>query len=304
MNALAVQTEQLQRKFGQQLALDGLSLSIPRGRVVALLGSNGAGKTTLMRLLTGLIQPTEGRATVLDDDARHLSEAVTSRLAAMLDGQEPPRWATLRQLLALQAAASRTFDHHVAARLLEAKQLSPSHRYGSLSKGQKGWALGTLVLASGADLLLLDEPADGLDPASRRTLYDHLRDQVNDRNATALIATHIIADIERIADEVAILDHGKLRLHADLEDLREQVRLVEIPEDAPDIAGPDDTLQTLAERREDGLRILLLRSRIDVEQTVRTWWGDCVQIRPVDLETLFLMLTDQPVPTKETQPCA
>jgi ABC-2 type transport system ATP-binding protein len=230
MSNLAVRTEDLTRDFGHVRAIDHLSMKVPAGRIVAMLGPNGAGKTTLIRLLLGLLEPTDGRAWVLGTDPRDQSPVLCGRVASVSEGHEPPKGATLRTLINLQESASPKFDRSRAEWLYEEQGLPPSRCYGALSKGQRRWALASLALTSGAEVLLLDEPADGLDPAARRKLYDLLREYVTRHEATILVTTHIIGDIERVADDIAVITNGRLAMQASLEDIREHIREVEMPE--------------------------------------------------------------------------
>ena len=288
MSTLAIQTEGLSRLYGRQAALDRLDLRVQAGRIVALLGPNGAGKTTLLRLLAGLLAPTAGGARVLGDDSRRLSPANACRLGVMIEGHEPPHWARLRWLAALQASAAPRCDSGLAERLLGERHLDGRARFGRLSKGQRRWVLAALALASHSDVLLLDEPADGLDPASRRALYGHLRDQANDLQSAVLVATHIIDDIERVADEVAVLHHGRLLLHADLEDLREQVREVEVPATA---LLPAQPLEVLATGVRGDRRSVWIRGDEAVEARIADQLGGGAAVHPFNLERLFLALT-------------
>ena len=229
MNEPAVETRALSRDYGFHRALDRLTLSVPAGSILALLGPNGAGKSTLLRLLAGLLEPTEGEARVLGLDPRPADGRPGPRLACVIDGCEPPAGATARQLLRLSAEALPGLDEAGAWAFCERGGVLPRSRYGSLSAGQRRRLLTGLALFSGAPVLLLDEPAASLDPAARRELHDALRARVDDTGATALVATHQLFDIERIADEVAVLFEARLRLHAPLEDLREEVREAELP---------------------------------------------------------------------------
>lgn len=284
--------DRVSRAFGELTAVDRLSVSIPNNRVVALLGPNGAGKTTFLRLLMGLLEPSEGTVGVLGHSSRRMPGDVSARIGWVGEGHEPPGWATLQNMIALQAGASPKFDRTVAEELLAERELEPKRRYAVLSKGQKRWALGTLALASGADVLIMDEPADGLDPSARRSLYAHVRDYVNRHEATVLIATHIIADIERVADDVLIIDRGRLLLQASLEDLRDQVREIEAPQrcEIPDL-GPD--VQLLREEERNGSRRLWVRCRDDADEALRGRFEQSVTLRPVNLESLYLVLTEQ-----------
>ncbi len=289
MNDPAIRTQNLTRWFGPVKALDGLSIEVERGRVLALLGPNGAGKSTFHRLLTGLIAPTEGHAWVFGADCRRLTPEVSPRLVAIGEGREPESWATARDLFHLQAAASPEFDREAATRLCRSRGVPLRRPYGSLSKGQKRWLLAAAVLSSGADLLLLDEPAAGLDPAARREMFDHLRDYVNGREATALVATHIISDVERVADDVAIIEHGQLLLSAPLESLREEVREVEFP---PSGEFPEATegIEVLGRRDAAESGLIYVRCPEGVDPLTRSL-PTSARVRPVTLEDLYLAVT-------------
>ena len=289
MATRTIETAELSRDFGDKRALDRVELGIGGDRIVALLGPNGAGKSTLLKLLAGLIEPSEGEARLLGACSRSMPPALCGRVAVMIDGHEPPDWATPRRLIDLQAEASPAFDRAFAEQTIFSRGVEAKTPYGSLSKGQKRWALAGLCLASGADALLLDEPTDGLDPAARRELHDHLRRYATERAATILVATHLLHDIERIADEVAVIHQGRLLLHASLEDLREQVREIELPADAEPPAGEGVTV--LNTRDAGDSRLAWVRCEPDAEALAERLAPEAV-VRPVNLEEFYLALTD------------
>jgi ABC-2 type transport system ATP-binding protein len=148
-----------------------------------------------------------------------------------------------------------------------------------------------LALASGADVLLVDEPADGLDPVARRRLYDRLREHANHSGATVLVVTHIIGDIERVADDVAILHHGRLVLHQPLEDLREQVREIEL-QSGTSIPSLPDGVELLGMRAVGDSQLMWVRCIAAVSQNLAGICGVRSSVRHVDLETLYLALTE------------
>jgi len=291
MNTFAAQTDGLTRDFGHLRALNQLSIEVAAGRVLALLGPNGAGKTTFLKLLMGLLEPTDGQALVLGAPARNQPAEVCGRTACLGDGYDPPGWATLRALEDLQADASPRFDGTLFRALCSERELPPQRHFGSLSKGQKRWVLAGLAFAARAELLLMDEPADGLDPAARRDLYDYLRDHVTDTGATAIVTTHIIGDIERVADDVAIIDRGKLVLHAPLEELREEVRQVEISNaDALPDLGPGVTVLGGTQSGDTAIGWVTYRDGDEAELRQRV--GAHAVIRTVGLETLYLAVAE------------
>ncbi len=301
MNGGAIRAEGLTRDYGRFRALDHVNLTIEPGRVVALLGPNGTGKTTLLRLLLGLLEPTEGRAWLLGGASRALPEAVVSRIGYMGDAEEPPGWATIQGLIDLQADASAHFDREQMKHFLEARGLSPYRVYGSLSKGQKKWVRAGLILAAGTDVLLMDEPAEGLDPSARQDLYDRLREHASQRDATAIVATHVIGDIERIADDVALLDRGRRVVHAALEDLREQVRQIELPTDEPVPPWPAG-VDVLGRRCDGDVQFLWVRYPPEMETDLESVLTRQVVVRRVGLETFYLALTQHGRQTETIPP--
>jgi ABC-2 type transport system ATP-binding protein len=285
----------LTRNYGRRRALDALTLAVEPGRVVALLGPNGAGKSTLLRLLGGLLAPTAGSVRVLGLDPRGDEARLAGRIAALHEGQEPPAWAPVARLLALQAAASPAFDRAFADELLFARSVESRTPFGALSKGQRRWVLSGLALASGAPVVLLDEPADGLDPAARRALYDAVRRCASEREATVIVATHIIHDVERVADDVALLRQGRLLLHAALEDLRDEVREVAWPERGAEVGGDaaGSHWLTLARRRTSETELAWLRVPGGADDdALRRALPPGAKVRTVGLEDLYLALAE------------
>ncbi|MHC4638333.1 MAG: ABC transporter ATP-binding protein [Planctomycetota bacterium] len=291
MNNIVIKTEDLSRDYGSLKALDKANISIEKGRVVVLLGPNGAGKTTFLHLLMGMLEPTEGEAKVLGADSRAMPGKIVNKIGYIGDGEEPPRWISIKKMVNLQAGASENFNHEFARQFLSKRHLSLKHSFGSLSKGQKKWVRAALVIAAGPDILLLDEPADGLDPSARLELYNELRDYINDAHATVIVATHIIGDIERIADDVAIINHGKIVTHAGLEDLRDQVREIQLPgsEQAP-VFGND--VEVLGSKVTAGVRLVWIKSVVGQRGKLANLLPANVPIRSVGLETFYLAMTE------------
>jgi ABC-2 type transport system ATP-binding protein len=291
MNEYAVQTVELRRDFGSVRAVEGLDLEIAPGSIFLLLGPNGAGKTTLLRMLMGLIEPAAGSARILGSPVWPPPAEVLSAVGYVGDRSEPPGWATLALLEDLQGGASPSFDRALFREMCQRRDLPLNRPYGSLSKGQRKWALVSLVLACRPRLILLDEPADGLDPAARRALYDALRDHVNQNEATAIIATHVIADVERIGDDVAILGWGRLLLHAPLEDLRDQVRQVEIENGG----GPPDfgrEVSILGRTRQGTTNIVWIKQNGLSDEELGRRLGPKSIIRHVGLEAIYLAIAE------------
>ncbi len=297
MSDYIIKTNQLTRAFGDCLALNNVDLQIENGRLVALLGPNGAGKTTLIQLLLGLLEPSEGNAIICDRESRELPHDVFSRIGYMGDNDNPPRWATANKLMKLQAEVCQRFDRGLAENLFQRHNILLDKPFGVMSKGQKKWLRAVLVLASKPDLLILDEPADGLDPAIRDDLFNLIREQINDTQATALVATHIISDIERVADELAIITEGQLLAFANLEDLREEVYEIYLSQRCQ-VDQLDNSFEPFAQQFEDqGLLVwgrCKEKSRMEIEKTLPAH----ATVRHVDLKTFYLAVTKNQIENK------
>jgi len=291
MNSPAIEVADLSRDFGGVPALSGVGLRVESGNVLALLGPNGAGKTTLLRLLMGLLEPSEGEVRVLGADSRQMPASLESHRVGVGEGLVPPNWVTLKDIVDLQAGGSPRFRRETIERLCRESGLSLRSTFGSLSKGQRAWFLSGLILSSGAKVLLMDEPAEGVDTANRRKLYDLLRDHVNEHDATAVVATHIINDIERVADEVAFMKRGRLILQASLEDLREEVRELECSS-AAEQSVHRNGIQLLGRRCEGGTVRLWVRFTHGDTELLDRDFGEEVSIRTVGLESLYLAVTE------------
>jgi ABC-2 type transport system ATP-binding protein len=288
MSMAILEAKGLRRDFGGVSALDGVSLSAASGEVVALLGPNGAGKTTFLRLARGLIEPSGGTVTIDGCAARALAARGGRGVAAVGDAWEPAGWISAQALGDLQASAG-SFSRRIYARWCEQLDLSPYKAFRQFSKGQKRWILCGLALATSPRLLLMDEPADGLDPSARLLLYQALRSYANDHDAAVVVTTHICGDVEKVADRVAIIDRGHLIADAELETLRHEVRQITRPSEAgPIVPGNGCALEILGHRREGTVDLWWLRTSNPEALSSLAGGGE---IRPVALEELYLAVT-------------
>jgi ABC-2 type transport system ATP-binding protein len=207
----AIEIRDLSYSAGRSFALRDVSVTVPQGSIYGFLGPNGAGKTTTVRLLLGMVRRDAG-------DVRLLGRAVPGELpsALALTGYVPERphiYASLRVDEALRCHAAfhaRRWDAGWATRLQRLFELPGDRRVGRLSKGETGKLMMLLALAQRPELLILDEPTDGLDPMVRRDVLAALLDYVSDAGATVFISSHLVHELERICDWVGVLDRGRM----------------------------------------------------------------------------------------------
>lgn len=211
-------TRGLTKRYGKTLALDGLDLELPQGKIVGLLGPNGSGKTTLLKLAAGLLTPTAGSVTVCGEQIGPQSKALVSYLPdkSYLNKQQK-----IREILDFFQDFYRDFDRSRAESMLRALKLDPEARLKTLSKGNQEKVQLVLVMSRKAKLYLLDEPIGGVDPAARDYILNTIITNY-DPGATVLISTHLIGDVERVLDEFIFLSQGKVIRQGSTDEVREE----------------------------------------------------------------------------------
>ncbi len=214
-------TQALTKRFAEHTALSDLTLEIPTGHVVGLLGRNGSGKTTLLNLACGLLLPTSGTCTTLGRASPDLDAPELSRLGVVF--QEPRffDWMTVEQHLEFTAAFYPTWDKSRQSRLLGQLELDQKRKITQLSVGDRQKLAVILAVCHRPALLLLDEPMSALDPIARTDLLTFLLDLVREDACTIVISSHILTDVEKIIDWVVCLDRGELAVSAPLDELQE-----------------------------------------------------------------------------------
>lgn len=208
----------LTKKYGSLTALDDLNLTLGRGRFVGLLGPNGSGKTTTIKLVNGLLQPTGG--SILIDGAKP-GVHTHSVISYLPDRPYLNDWMKVTDLLDFFADFYADFDRVKANDMLKTLEISPLTRLKTLSKGTKEKVQLILVMSRRAQLYVLDEPIAGVDPAARDYILNTILSNYSE-DATVLLSTHLIADIERVLDEVIFLKEGRLMLHESVDTIREE----------------------------------------------------------------------------------
>ena len=208
----------LSKRFGAAQALEDVTLSVAPGRVVGLLGPNGSGKTTLIKLANGLLTPTAGEIRVCGALPGKETHAVVSYLP---DRCCLPEWMSAEQLMDFYDDFYDDFDRARAADMMGRLGLHPEMKVGQMSKGTKEKVQLILVMSRRARLYLLDEPIGGVDPATRDYILDTIIRNY-DENASVIISTHLISDVESVLDDVIFLREGQVTLQASVDDIREQ----------------------------------------------------------------------------------
>ena len=269
------------KTFGTFKALDCLSLSVPKGAVYGLVGPNGAGKSTVIRHLTGIYQPDSGTVTV---DGQPVADDPNQkeRIGYIPDDIFYFPTATMEDMHRFYRNVYSRFDEALYQKLKEAFPL-PTGSIRRFSKGMQKQAAFHLTLSARPDVLILDEPVDGLDPVMRRQVMSLVLSDVAERGTTVLISSHNLRELEDVCDHVGILDHGKMLLEKSLADMQGGTVKLQIVGDAP--AG----FPVLHESRSGRLSTFILRgSYPQVEERCRQMNPPYFDVLPLSLEEIFI----------------
>jgi ABC-2 type transport system ATP-binding protein len=237
--ALAIETVDLRKRFDNTDALRGVNLRVPTGSIFGFLGRNGAGKTTTIKVLLGMARATGGHARVLglsaDDPAASVS--IRTRTAFVDENKALYDYMTVEEIIRFTAAFYPGWRRDLEKRYLQSFALPLHQRVNALSLGMRSKLSVLLALSRGVELLVLDEPTSGLDPAAAEDVLQAIVTQVSAENSTAFFSSHHLAEVDQIADHIAIIDAGRTVITGALDDLRGQYRRVQLvfSGDAPDI---------------------------------------------------------------------
>ena len=280
-----IQTHGLTRYFGAKCAVHDLNLEVPRGCVFAFLGRNGSGKSTTIRMLLGLLRPDRGEASVLGCDSGHLTPEMRARIGYLTEEHQLYTWMSVREAGDFQSAFYPRWNERIFRSVIGHFGLKPEARVKHLSRGMRAGLCLALTLAPDPELLILDDPALGLDPVARRSLVESMIYLTRRSDRTIFFSSHHLGDVERVADYLAILDYSVLRACCPLESFRESVQEVQLrfagaPPPLPAIPG---LLQAFRTERE--LRVTCVHYNGETEKALRS-------LSPVSMETLPLGLED------------
>ena len=284
---LAIETKGLQYSVGRAFQLTELDMHVPHKSVYGFLGPNGAGKTTTIRLLLGLLKPAAGRITVLGDPMPESYAGVLARTGYVPERPHIYPSLTISEATRLHAAFYPTWDQRWADELLKQFSLDPHRRVSTLSKGESGKLLMLLALSQRPELLVLDEPTDGLDPVVRRDILAAVLEYVTDKDATVLISSHLVHELERICDWVGLLDGGKLVAELPMQEFKNGIKRLRVVAAPDQIGSAPFTL--LSRERNGSMEQWLVRGWLPGMQDYLTSIGASVrEVVDLDLEEGFV----------------
>ena len=218
MENTIIKLDNVVKRYGKKEALKGISLDIPKGKIVGLLGPNGSGKSTMIKLLNGLLQPDEGTIEIAGMKPSIETKKIVSYLPERTYLSE---WMKMKDLLKFFSDFYEDFDLEKAEEMIEALNINVDEKIKDMSKGTKEKVQLILVMSRNADVYILDGPIGGVDPAARsfimRTILQNFSEE-----STLIIATHLISEIENICDEIIFLSYGEIKLQGNVDEIREE----------------------------------------------------------------------------------
>jgi len=289
----AIETRELVKRFGRKLAVDHLDLQVPPGTVYAFLGRNGAGKTSTIRILLNLLDRTGGEAYVLGMDPRRHDFEIKRRVGYVAEAQKMYDWMTVSQIIWFCSGFYRTWDQQFAEELLRSLELPREEKLRNLSRGTQAKVALLLAMAHRPELLILDEPTAGLDVMVRRDFLEGVIELIQQEGRTVFFSSHLVHEVERVADWVGIIEQGRLMLSARLDDLKSSVKrlVLSFPDGAPAAILVDGLLSLETAGRQARLTV-----RDYSEETMaqaKRHQPQSIEVEDLSLEDIFVALVGE-----------
>ncbi|MBU8908844.1 ABC transporter ATP-binding protein [Desertibacillus haloalkaliphilus] len=284
-----IQVKGLTKSFDGERAVQNIDLTVKKGSIYGLLGSNGAGKTTLLKMLTGIYRPNQGSIHI-DDAPVYENDSLKQRVVFIPDALYFFPQSSIKQMAAYYRHFYINWNEERFKKLEQVFQIDPKKKIHRLSKGMQRQVAFWLALSCMPDVLILDEPIDGLDPVMRKKIKNLLFQDVAEREMTVLISSHNLREIEDICDHIGIMHHGKLVIEKELDDLKADTQKIQVA-----LQHPDDEQELLAQlevlhrEKRGSVSLLIVRGhQDDINDTVKPYQPVIFDSLPLTLEEIFI----------------
>ena len=283
---MKIEVRELVKSFDGFRALDGLNISVPKGAVYGLVGPNGAGKSTVIRHLAGIYKQDSGEV-LIDGEPVYENTAVKSRIAYIPDEIFYFSQARLNDMMKFYSSVYPTFSPERFEKLGEAFELDRKRHIRKFSKGMQKQSAFLLALSQCPDVVILDEPVDGLDPVMRRQVWKILLGDVAERGTTVLVSSHNLRELEDVCDHVGIMDRGEMLLERPLSEMQDNMAKIQLV--LPDGGALPEGLEILSCSTVGRVQQLILRGRAEaVTEKLYEAQPLFVDVLPLTLEEIFI----------------
>lgn len=288
MSENVIEIRNLVRSFGRKVALDGVTLSVPKGVVFGLVGENGAGKTTLLKHLLGSYRAQSGSVRVFGIDPVQDPPGVLERIGYLSEDRDLPDWMRIGQLLNYTRSFFPDWDDAFAEELCEMFELQKSQLVKSLSRGQRARVGLVLAIAHRPDLLVLDEPSSGLDPVVRRDILAAIIRTVADEGRTVVFSSHLLDEVQRVSDRVAMLHKGEVVLEQPLDEVLQSHHRLTVRFEQPQDSAPILSAALRCEGSGREWTVICNGQKSELEQQLTELQAEVVEEHSPSLDEIFV----------------
>lgn len=290
----AIETRNLEKVFGEKRVVKNINLNVAKGTIFGLIGPNGAGKTTTIRMLLGTLQPSSGEAIVLGRNSRRDGVKLRQSIGYVAEQNIFYPYMTVDELVKFNGGLFPRWSQEIARHYLDRFDLPPKTKVGHLSKGMKAQLGLTLALAIQPELLILDEPTSSLDPVWRRKFLQVITDAAATQEMTVFFSSHILSDVERVADTVGILINGQLQVVRSIDELKHNERVVRVVFQG---SAPEGLLATEGiasiQRQGNGYLLNITDNFDEIYTSLSKTPHFVLEVLEQDLESIFLDYADR-----------
>ncbi len=292
----AILVERLVKHYGGRRVVDVVNLCIPAGGVYGLLGRNGAGKSTLLKMLMGMVHPDAGRATVLGDDSQQLRPATRARIAYLAENHPLYRWMTVAEAIRFTRRFHAAWHNAFVEGIFDHFRISPRAKLGRLSNGQRAQVSLALALGSDPELLVLDDPTLGLDTVVRRDFLESMIHLIQRSGRTILFSSHLLGDVERVADRIGIMIDGVLRVDCPTDHFKASVRRVVLEFTGSVPTFPDCTGLVSQHVSGGKLELIVVNYGSEHAEIAASLGAVSIEVLEMNLEDAFVAYTREAAP--------
>lgn len=283
-----VQIRGLEKHFGRTVALAGIDMDILAGRIIGLLGANGSGKSTLLRHMVGLYIEDAGQCRTFGSEARNLGPAQLGRIGYVHQDGELLDWMTVAQHIRYVSAYYDNWNKELEEEFIKDFDIPLKARVGTLSPGKRQQLAILLAIGFGPELLILDEPAAGLDPIARSRFLDLLLTLIQDPDRTIIISSHILSDVEKVIDHAVILREGTMLRDCSFDDLREEFCKLRLTSLGGDLPEELDFTVVGNPKRSDKQAIMTIVSEPRQQLNIKAAKLNCsIDVEPLSLDEIY-----------------
>lgn len=288
-----IQCIDLTHYYGKKLVYENLNINVAEGRILGLLGKNGAGKSTTINILNGFLEPRSGQCLIYGEDTQNLSPATKRRIGYLIEGHVQYSFMNVHQIEKFYSGFYPNWKRDAYFNLIDKLKITPRQKISTMSCGQRAQVALGLILAQDPDLLILDDFSLGLDPGYRRLFIDYMREYAKAEGKTVFLTSHIIQDMERLIDDILIMDYNRVLVQSPVKDFTSRFKEFTFELDRDDVELKDHPLAVNVEHLRNHYEFYTYGGEAEVKQLLE---GRGIPYRnfkeePMTLEDAFIGLT-------------